>query len=256
MAKLGEWDSFNRNVQSGLTEGQFMAAQYTLIASGPPNLNFLQSAVANEAGGANGASIVFPLGITQRFGLAHTRQHARVWEIGSERCYWISGRTVGQIALGRIVYHGPNLLRALYAYYQAAGSDEDIPSLFPGMFADMANLNRNPKNTIRISPGYKNIFLNLASDLFSQPVGLLLYLRDSNDESVFAAYAENCVIPTHSWGFDAGGVVIQENAQIQFERLTPVRLSNVVPLIDINTSGVVSTAAAGQVNNTFTGRNE
>ncbi len=257
MSTLAEWDSFNRNVQSGLTEGQFMAAQHTMLAAGPPNLTFLTSPFPIEGSGTTGgSSIVFPLGVTQRLGIAHTRQHARVWEIGSERCYWISGRTVGQIQLGRIIYHGPNLLRALYAYYRAgADSENPVPSLFQGPFAEAANANRNPHNNIRISPGYENIFLNLASDLFTQTIGLMIYFRDSNDETVFACYAENCVIPTHSLGLDAGGVVLQENAQLQFERLSPVQLSRVVPLIDIDSANVVSTAAAGRVENVRTGRN-
>jgi hypothetical protein len=244
MAQLSEWDSFNRHIQSGLSDGQFMSSQYTLLAAGPPTLAFLTSALTVSGEGSNeGSAIVFPLGITQRFGLAHTRQHARVWEIGSERCYWITGRTVGQISLGRILYHGPSLLRALFAYYAASVEGDPMPPLIHGPFVDLANQNRNPRNEIRISPGYENMFLNLASDLFNQTIGLLMYFRDSNDESVFAGYAESCVLPNHSLGFDAGGVVIQENAQIQFERLVPVKLSGVVPLIDIDKSGVVSTAA-------------
>lgn len=246
MAKLEEWDFFNRNVQSGLTEGQFMAAQYTMIAAGPPNLAYLSDTNPSndDAGvGENGSAVVFPMGCSQRFGINQTRQHARVWEIGSERSYWISGRAVGQITLGRIVYHGPNLLRSLYAYYSTTPDPETLYP-FPSLMGDSpeieeANKNRNP-HKISISPGHKNIFLNLASDLFAQTIGLLIYFKDSNDESVYACYAENCVIPTHSLGLDAGGTVMQENVQMQFERLQPVHLTNVLSLVDITYSGSMS----------------
>jgi hypothetical protein len=250
MAKLSEWDFFNRNVQSGLTEGQFLAAQYTLIAAGPPNLAFLGSddALAPSAEEGDGGGLVFPIGITQRFGMAHTRQHARIWEIGSERSYWISGRTVGQVTLGRIVYHGPNILRALYAYYD---NTKSIPNIaVPTLMGESdeivtANANRNPHEDIRVAPGFRNHFMNLASDLFMQTIGLMIYFKDSNDDSVSAAYLENCVIPTHSVGFDAGGTVIQENVQVQFERMTPIEIDNAIPLIDINSTGKVATAGDG-----------
>jgi len=248
MAKLHEWDFFNRHVQSGLVEGQFMAAQYTLVAAGPPNLAFLASEKligGDLVSGRSGGALVFPLGITQRFGISQTRQHARVWELGSERSYWVSGRTVGQITLGRVMYHGPNLLRALMAYYastEAPREDQKFPHLMgDSSLIDASNEHRNP-HAIRISPGDKNIFLNLASDLFAQTTGLMLYFKDSNDEAVYATYAENCVIPSHSLSMDAGGTVMQENVQLQFERLVPVKLLNTVDVIDIDSSHMITTS--------------
>jgi len=259
MAKLHEWDFFNRNVQSGLTEGQYLAAQFTLIAAGPPNLAFLSDANTNNDEDIIGEAqdnIVFPIGVTQRFGIQQTRQHARVWEIGSERSYWISGRTVGQMNLGRMVYHGPSLLRVLYAYYRSTAADSryDFPDLLGnGTTVQEANANRNP-HSIHISPGYRNIFLNLASDLFSQTVGLLIYFKDSNNESVYATYAENCVVPSHNLGLDAGGTVIQENVTLQFERLIPVYMSNSIAVADIDSSHKIM-RPAGVYTEVSTGRN-
>lgn len=259
MAKLNEWDFFNRNVQSGLTEGQFLAAQFTLIAAGPPNLAFLSDANSNNDSDIIGSAqdnIVFPMGITQRFGIQQTRQHARVWEIGSERSYWISGRTVGQISLGRLVYHGPNLLRSLYAYYRTDATESRYPFddlLGNGTSVQEANENRNP-HSIQISPGYRNIFLNLASDLFAQTIGLLIYFKDSNNESVYATYAENCVIPNHNLGMDAGGTVMQENATLQFERLVPVYMSNSLAVADIDSSHKIM-RPGGAFTEVSTGRN-
>jgi hypothetical protein len=102
-----------------------------------------------------------------------------------------------------------------------------------------ANKNRNPHKMV-ISPGYKNIFLNLASDLFMQPIGLMLYFKDSNNESVYAAYAENCVIPNHDLGMDAGGTVMQENVSIQFERLLPIWIADSISVTDIESANRIS----------------
>jgi len=153
------------------------------------------------------------------------------------------------------VYHGPNLLRSLYAYYRSdAGSNYDFDHLMGEGNQDIeaANENRNP-HPIMISPGHKNIFLNLASDLFAQTIGLLIYFKDSNDDAVYACYAENCVIPTHSLGLDAGGTVMQENVQIQFERLQPVHLTAVLSVADIQSShSIMGIPDSREVN---TGRN-
>ena len=54
---------------------------------------------------------------------------SRIWEVGSGRSVFISGRTVGQLGLSRILYHGPSLLRVLYAYYQDLFPPTLVPSV-------------------------------------------------------------------------------------------------------------------------------
>src|SRR5262249_55671247 len=107
-------------VQSGLVDGQFLNASFTMIAAGPPRLASLGASVfaGSALSGGSGDELVYPVGITQNFNLAHNRQFNRIWEIGSERSFFIAGRTVGQIGLSRVLYHGPSLLRVMYAYYQ------------------------------------------------------------------------------------------------------------------------------------------
>lgn len=121
------------------------------------------------------------------------------------------------------MYHGPSLLRMLYAYYQ----DLIPPTVIPSVYSNIAPSTVANPHDVKIPPGYENIFLNLASDLFSQPVGILLYFRDSNEDTVGAIYLEACYIPSHQIATDAGGVVIQETASIQFERAVPVAVKGV-----------------------------
>lgn len=239
MATLSEWSPYTSYVQGGLVDGRFMSAAFTLIAAGPPRLSNLGGASAAAGALAAGSSasdgIAYPIGVVQTFNLSHNRQFNRFWEIGSERSFFISARTMGQVGLSRVLYHGPSLLRVLYAYYQ----DLFPPTLVESVFASPAVATvANPHDVI-IPPGYANIFLNLASDLFSQPVGLLLYLRDCDETTMGAMYLESCYIPNHTISTDANGTVLQENVAVQFERGVPVAV-NALSLVSGLTSELLS----------------
>lgn len=221
MAKLSEWKPYERYVQGGLVDGQFLSAAFTMVAAGPPRLANIGGAAATAAAlSSNGAAQdwALPIGVVQNIGLSHNRNFARFWEVGSERSFFISGRTTGQVQLSRIMYHGPSLLRMLYGYYQ----DLIPPTVVPFVFANPGAATVANPHDVKIPPGYENIFLNLASDLFSQPIGLLMYFRDSNEDTVGAIYMESCYVPSHQIATDAGGTVIQEAVSIQFERAVPV----------------------------------
>jgi hypothetical protein len=221
MAQFSEWSPYEKFVQAGMVDGQFLNAGFTVICAGPPRLANVGGAttVAGLLARPGGADqLVLPIGVVQNVNLSNNRAFNRIFEIGSERSYFISGRTVGQLALARILYHGPSLLRMLYAYYEDMIPPTVVKYVFPNTgIATVAN----PHDVI-IPPGYENMFLNLASDLFNQPIGLLLYVRDSNLDTYGAVYLEACYVPNHTWATDSQGVIIQESAAIQFERVIPV----------------------------------
>lgn len=223
MSKFSEHSPYTNYVQGGMADGQFVSGGFTVVAAGPPRLaNVGGSTVAAGALAGSGADqIVMPIGVIQNINLSHNRQFNRIFEVGSERSYFISGRTMGQLSISRIMYHGPSLLRMLYAYYEDLIPPTTVNSVFPN--AGSATV-ANPHD-VKIPPGYENLYLNLASDLFNQPIGLLLYIRDSNEDTIGAVYVEACYIPNHTWATDAQGVMIQESAAIQFERAVPVAVS-------------------------------
>lgn len=242
-----DWAPYTNYVQAGLVDGQFVNAAFTLLAAGPPRIANIGGAAAFTGainnGGEAANQIVLPVGILQNFNMSHTRQFSRIFEIGSERSYFIPGRTVGQIGIGRILYHGASLLRILYAYYQ----DLVPPTLVPAMFPNSGSASvANPHDVI-VPPGYENIYFNLASDLFAQPIGLLFYMRDNNQDTLGAGYFEASYIPNHSLSTDSQGVLFQESAAIQFERMVPVQVS-ALTLISNTTS-----SNAGGANQTFPG---
>ena len=244
---FSDWAPYSNYVQAGLVDGQYANAGFTMLAAGPPRLSNIGGAAAiSGAVSGNGQAanqIVYPIGIVQNFNLSHTRQFSRIFEMGSERSYFIAGRTVGQIGLGRIYYHGSSLLRILYAYYQDLVPPTIVPAMFPNAGAALMS---NPHDVV-IPPGYENIYLNLASDLFAQPIGLLMYVRDINLDTLAAVYFEACYLPNHSWATDSQGVLIQESVAVQFERAVPVAVA-ALTLISNQTS-----SNAGGANATFPG---
>jgi hypothetical protein len=100
----------------------------------------------------------------------------------------------------------------------------------------------NPHDVI-IPPGYENIYVNLASDLFAQPIGILMYIRDINLDTLGAVYFEACYLPNHSWATDAQGVLIQESVAVQFERAVPVAVSALTLVTNTNSSNAGGSAA-------------
>lgn len=247
---FSDWSPYSGYVQAGMVDGAYANAGFTLLAAGPPRLaNIGGSAAFAGALNVKQNDIVFPIGIVQNFNLSHTRNFTRLFEIGSERSYFIAGRTMGQIGLGRVYYHGASLLRVLYAYYQDAIPPTLVPAMFDGQGARSMS---NPHDVV-IPPGYDNIFLNLASDLFMQPIGLLLYVRDINMQTLSACYFEACYVPNHSWMTDSQGVLIQEQVGIQFERAVPVQVTSVSLISAAGTGNAIFSGNAGGSNATFPG---
>ena len=223
MATITNWQPYVQKVDnsSALGEGRFASGAMTMIAAGPPRL----AAVGGAAGAA--ASIgnqnwALPIGVVQNFNLAHNKSFARFWELGSERSYFIAGRTVAQAGFGRVLYNGPSILRMMYSFYD----DAVAPTLVPTFGVDK-NISAAVANQhdVKIPPGFENIYLNLASDLFSQPCGLLVYMKDSNEETLAAFYLEETYIPSHSIATDAQGVVVQEQVALQPERVVPIAVA-------------------------------
>lgn len=244
-AKVSDWRPYNNRVQGGLRDGNFINGQFVLLCAGPPYLSM-------ATGGAGGEALTaYPIGLTQNFALSQNKAVSRIFEIGSERSYFIPGRSVGQLTLGRVVYHGPSLLRMLYASFGSAtqaGYQNISPLTEASVTVNPLSTNAalNNENTIQnaqigakplvsIPPGYDNMFLNLASDMFNRPIGLLFIMKDSEQNNVASMYFENCYIPSHSLAVDSQGLIMQESVGIQYERIMPIKISKgVVPLVKPN----------------------
>lgn len=231
------WNPNKNYVQQGIDNRRFASAKYTLLAAGPPRLGQLGGAAALIAGASAGSgelsfgSLVHPMGFIQNISIGQNKQIARFFEIGSDRSYFIPGRAVGQLSLGRVYMHGPTFLRLLYAAY----SDPIVPTTIdPMITSSLVANNANPHDVI-IPPGFENVFLNLQSDLFDQMFGIAVYLKDNDENILGAFYVESANIPQHGFQTDATGVVWNENVGIQYDRLVPIRMGSMVGLISART---------------------
>jgi hypothetical protein len=230
MSTLTSWKPYTNKVDnsSALGEGRFASGAFTMVAAGPPRLSAIGGAAgAASALGGPDANWALPIGIVQNFNLSHNKQFSRFFELGSERSYFIAGRTMAQAGFSRILYNGPSLLRMMYAFY----SDLMYPTIVPSFGVDASvPLAVANQHDVKIPPGYENLYLNLASDLFSQPCGLLVYMMDSNEKTLGAVYLEETYIPSHSIAVDSGNVVVQEQVALQPERVVPIAISSIALL--------------------------
>ncbi len=223
------WDFYNYHVNQEHKAGQFVNAESTLVAAGPPK--------SDDAQGGNGG--VYPIGVLEQVAVQQSKQLQRIFEIGSSRSYFVPGRVVGSLNIGRTFYFGPSLLRVLYAYYRqdptergiefgTAASDAKITRdgiEMPDPNAALLNLDGEPDlHEVRRNPGEDFFFIDLASDLFNQPTGMAIYFKDSNSVSVGAMYLENCYVQSHQMSISSGSVLIMEGSSLQFEQMVPIKM--------------------------------
>ena len=227
---LTRWNPYEYKIDnsSSLGEGRFLSGAFTMIAAGPPRLSSiaggsLASGVYLDTNNPSEFSqYAIPIGLVQNFSLGQNKQFSRFFELGSERSYFIAGRTTAQASFSRVMYNGPSLMRMMYAYY----ADSVPPTVILPFGMDPLTKSRvsNSTKDVKIPAGYENIYLNLASDLFSQPCGLLVYLKDSNETTAGAIYLEETYLPSHQISTSSDGVVIQESVSLQPERVVPIRI--------------------------------
>ncbi|MCZ6674223.1 MAG: hypothetical protein O7C75_14935 [Verrucomicrobia bacterium] len=240
---LNEWRFFDRHVSSELTGGQFISAATILVAAGPPLLaDFATGGTAADEDAAK--QIAFPIGIIENFGLSQNRQLQRMFEIGSKRSYFIPGRTIGSLSLGRVLFFGPSLLRVLYAYYPLKALNAAVGPT--GTVAHKLGSGKGGKGDVERSlgkrtpdildiPGFglqdvkdgenADLWMNLASDLFDHPFGLLIYLRDAQNDSYGGFYLEDTNLQAHQFNVNASSVLVAEGTSCQYDKLIPVNIT-------------------------------
>jgi len=233
------WDFNQFHVQAELTGGDFISSESTLIAAGPPELAMtgVTRFSDEESGELEPGEAVYPLGVLESFGITQACQNQKLFEIGSSRSYTVSGKVMGSISVARALYNGASLLKIMYAYYRQTRSgyprfNHQLPDAVIGT-TGIPDPNRQlltgdyQKDLLLIknNPGYGNFMMNLASDLFKQPTGLMMYMRSSRDIDFGAIYSENVHVTGHQMSINAGVNVIMESCSMEFERIVPVEVT-------------------------------
>lgn len=210
-ATYADWDFHNIHVQQRVVGGEFINAESTLVASGPQSLS-------GEAGKAASTTDVYPIGLLETFGLQQSRQLQRIFEIGSSRSYFVPGRTIGNITVGRTFYYGPSLLKSLYAYYKGAmAGGGEVDTLIPGA---------KEKSSIYRTPGHDDFLIDLASDLFAQPTGMAVYFKTTKEDTYGGFYLEHVYCQGHQMTVSSGSVLIMEGASLQYDLLVPLNVKS------------------------------
>lgn len=229
-ASYSSWDFQKYRVTKGVAGGQFVNAESTLIAAGPPLIT--GDTAASSKATPNSSATVYPIGLLETFGLQQSRQLQRIFEIGSSRSYFIPGRTIGSITLGRTFYYGPSLLKVLYSYVGKGNMGDD----------DVVSLNSDVDSTITLSqpnwrtPGFGDFYIDLASQLFAQPTGLACYFKDSNTDTYGGFYLESAYVQGHQMTVSSGSVLIMEGASMQYDLLVPLKIATAIGITTIQTA--------------------
>ena len=235
---FNNWDFHNHHVQEELLGGEFVSAETTLIAAGPPLLSDVGNGdftLTDDEG-----DLVFPIGVLENVGLSQSKQLQRIFEIGSSRSYFVPGRVIGSVTLGRVLYHGPSLMKVLYAHYKQSAADpaDNFMNNGKGSTINVGGVQIPDPNAtllelpalqaelhrVRHTPGYDDLWMNLGSDIFNQPTGLAIYFRNQLDMTLGAVYLENCHIQGHQLSISSGSVLLMEGVSIQFDQVRPIRM--------------------------------
>jgi hypothetical protein len=203
---LKNWKFKENYVRKDTQPGQYAGADSTLICAGPATIT------GQGAGSPDLAQKVTPIGYLENFTLQQSKQLQRLFEIGSQRSYFVPGRVMGSISLGRVYYHGSSLLRMLYGAYLPAQDGGDEP-VYAG-------------SGVTVEPGSNSFWLNLASDIFNVPHGLAMFFKNASEQTIGASYIENNYIQGHQISISAGSVLIMEGASCQYDRLVPIKVDD------------------------------
>ena len=235
------WDFSNYHVQQELVGGQFVSSETSLVAAGPPELggtSAYSEQPASTAFSSTGGN-VYPIGLLENASIQQNKQLQKIFEIGSARSYFVPGRVVGSLSLGRTFYYGPSLLRVMFAYYTNNTNGVNIGTVDATTMVTLNDGSQAPSplgyllpstqrnlHQVRMSPGEDYFYANLASDLFNQGTGLAFYFKDANFNSVGAFYLEHVYILAHLFSISSGSVLIMEGVSAQYDRVVPIQLLN------------------------------
>lgn len=181
-----------------------------LIAAGPARL----SQVGDDFVGK-----VFPIGMLESVSINQQKMLQQIREIGSRRSYIVSSYSTGNLAISRVMYSQASLLRVLTL------ANDDFPGATPG--DELDNPPGSPvvgefSGDVAADTADASLYINLQSELFDRPIGLLFYVLDQRNNPYGAFYAEECMIQTHNVALASQGVTISEQASMIFDRLVPV----------------------------------
>ena len=177
--------------------------------SATPDTTALFAGPARFTGLSGSAQDLTPIGLTDGIAMSTNPSLARLFEIGSNRSFFTRGKTSYAIQFSKMLADHKNILasvtansyRGIYNESSAAGSSTPNP----------------------------DIMMNLGSEYFSAPFGLMLLFKtrcggDTSGKILTALYLEYCMFSNYNFSIASTSPVIVENIGIEFDRIVPVDL--------------------------------
>jgi hypothetical protein len=175
--------------------------------SASPDTTMLFAGPARFTGLSSGADLI-PIGLVDNIAFQDNAQLMRLFEIGSNRSFFTRGKSTPVVSMSKVLADQANILAALSrAAYR------------PTMATDGQRAPGSDGN---------DIMMNLGSEYFSVPFGLLLVMKtrggntDGYGKVLSAVYLEYCMFDGYSFQVASQQPVIAENISVQFDRPVPV----------------------------------
>lgn len=215
------WDFRNYHVASdlgGQNAGRFGTSEGMFLAAGPPR--------AKDNRGQSTSVTVFPIGVVDNISLNQNKLIQQMFECGSRRSYFVSGRTTGSLGLSRPLFNGPSLLRATQGRALSPGLGSRASATSPGLFPN-GGVGRSDGVGLPVNENETEVWINLQSEVFDRPLGIFAYLIDQRKRPIASMYIEECMIQGHGMNMAAQGITIPENISMMFDRIVPVAVNRI-----------------------------
>lgn len=199
----------------GKNQGQFMTSEATLIAAGPARLSDMGGSLEN----------ITPIAICDNVAVNQNKMLQQIFEIGSRRSYFVSGRTTMSAAISRPMFNGPSLLRLLTA---STGDHEDLDNA-----AGYSSVNGGDpaiENATFTQDSIQNdstLYIDLQAEIFDRPLGLMFYMISQRNKPYGAMYIEDANVQAHAFNLAAQAMTVVENVSLMADKIVPVALTNV-----------------------------
>lgn len=197
-ASPANWDFRTKHVQEDALQfgadnsKNFISSEsITICAVMPPS---------NPTDTTMGINRLYPIGVVQSVGVQQQKQINQIYEIGSKLSYFIPGRTMIQVQLARVLFHGESLLAALY-------DPDDNGVVNYGNITGQANPG--------IATTTNRFYVNLAAELFNTPIDLALLFHDQENDPLGFIVLKDCVAQSHGFGVSSNQTVIAENVLLR-----------------------------------------
>jgi hypothetical protein len=115
------------------------------------------------------------------------------------------------------MYDGPSLLKYAMVYYLERLENGQLGKIDQAKLKNMVQTTSALEISGTNRPGFDHFFINLSSDLFNFPVGVMFYFKNNAGLPYGAMYLEDAHITTHGMSVQVGMSVVAESISIDFD---------------------------------------